>query len=398
MPDFAYIARDRSGRRITGQLSVANAQAALAELESRQLMPVSVRERSGLGLGGKTKEGRVSTRTLANFYRQLGDLLRSGVPILRALQLIGRGKANPRLAAVVSAISKDVEDGEGLAESFAKHRLMFPNVHIAMVRAGERGGFLEEVLQRLYLFLNKQAEMRSTIISSMIYPAVLLVVGSIIVTVVMVVFVPKFKDMLADLPVPLPTRIVMGTSDFLTQRGLLALVIAVVVVAILSWAWRQRAVRLMWARQSLRIPVLGPLLSNIAVARFCRILGTLLANGIPMLESLKISRESAGNPILEDSIGEAAKTVQAGETLATPLEASGLFDEDVIEVIRIGEAANNLDTVLVSIAETLEARVDRLLTTAIRLLEPLLLLTLGMVLLFIILALVVPLVMLSASV
>jgi len=240
--------------------------------------------------------------------------------------------------------------------------------------------------------------MRSTIISSLIYPIVLLVVGTIIVTVVMVVFVPKFKSMLADLPLPLPTRVVMGMSDFLTERGILAAVLAAALVALVVWASRQRALKMLWARQSLRIPVLGPLLSNIAVARFCRILGTLLANGIPMLESLKISRESAGNPILEDALAEATRVVQAGETLATPLEASGLFDDDVIEVIRIGEAANNLDTVLVSIAETLEARVDRLLTTSIRLLEPLLLLTLGMVLLFIILALVVPLVMLSASV
>jgi len=397
MPDFAFVARDRSGRRISGRLSVSSAQAAAAELESRQLLPISISEHSKFAIG-RQKEHRVSTRALANFYRQLGDLMRSGVPILRALQLIGRGKSNPRLAGVVADISKDVEDGEGLAESLAKHRAMFPNVHIAMVRAGERGGFLEEVLQRLYLFLNKQAEMRSTIISSLIYPIVLLVVGTIIVTVVMVVFVPKFKSMLADLPLPLPTRVVMGMSDFLTERGILAAVLAAALVALVVWASRQRALKMLWARQSLRIPVLGPLLSNIAVARFCRILGTLLANGIPMLESLKISRESAGNPILEDALAEATRVVQAGETLATPLEASGLFDDDVIEVIRIGEAANNLDTVLVSIAETLEARVDRLLTTSIRLLEPLLLLTLGMVLLFIILALVVPLVMLSASV
>jgi len=177
-------------------------------------------------------------------------------------------------------------------------------------------------------------------------------------------------------------------------------VLAGLVVAWFGWSWlmAREEIKAAVARGSLRLPVVGPLLKNMAVARFCRILGTMLGNGIPMLHALEISKDAAGNVILVEALDNARRSVQAGETLADPLEESGLFDEDVIEIVRIGESANNLDEVLVSLSDTIEARVDRLLTTAVRLLEPLLLLLLGGCLLFIILALVIPLIMLTGTV
>lgn len=393
MPVFEYIAKKATGERVVGQLAGHSSQAVVAELESRSLFPVSVREQSAAADLGV----RVSVRAMATFYRQLGELLHSGVPILRALQLLSRSKSNPKLGAVVGRIAEDVSDGESLADSMAKHPRTFQMIHIAMVRAGERGGFLEEVLKRLSMFLNRQAELRSTILSSLIYPIVLVVVGTIVVVSVMIIFVPKFRSMLEGIgTLPLPTRIVMGASDLLTNHGWLVMVLVTGVAALLVWGRQHPAFREWMSRWSLRLWIIGPLVSSTAVARFCRILGTLLANGIPMLQAMTISKEATGNAVMVEAIEKATRSVQQGETLAEPLAASGLFEEDVIEVIRIGESANNLEEVLVSIAETIESRVDRLLSTAVRLLEPLLLLLLGATLLFIILALVVPLVLLSA--
>lgn len=394
MPVFQYIARTTEGERVSGEVDGLNSQSVVADLRSRHLVPVSVEERAARS----RRSSRVSSRVLGNFYRQLGDLLTSGVPILRALNLLGRSKSNPGLAAVVREIAEAVEDGDALADCMARHEDTFPDVHVAMIRAGERGGFLEDVLHRLAIFMERQAEMRSTIIITMIYPSVLVTVGVIIVGVVMVVFVPKFKAMLEGIDLPLPTRIVMGTSDILSQHGLLVIMGVVGVVAFWLWLRKQPAVQNWIAATTLRLWIIGRLVGNVAVGRFCRILGTLLANGIPMLQALDIAKDAAGNPVMVKAIAEANRSVQAGEPLADPLASSGLFEEDVVEIIRIGESANNLDEVLVSLADTIETRVSRLLTTAVRLLEPMVLLGLGVCLLFIILALVVPMLLLTNTV
>ena len=405
MPVFEYVARNLKGERVSGTLAAVTSQAAVMELEGKSLVPVSVREqaagRGGLMVvgpaGGRERPVRASPRTLATFYRQLGELLHSGVPILRSLQLLTRGKSRPRLAAVIARVAEDVAKGEGLAESMEKHPRTFPSVQIAMVRAGERGGFLEEVLLRLAAFLQKQADVRSTLVASLIYPIVLVVAGVAVVTGVMVIFVPKFKAMLEGIDLPLPTRVVLGASDLLSEHGLLIGGGAAALVAALAWAWRRPGFHAWWSRVALRLWVIGPLARSMAVARFCRVLGTLLGNGIPMLQAMEISKNAAGNAVMVAAIDKAAASVRAGETLADPLAQSGLFDEEVIEIVRIGESANNLDDVLVGIADTTESRIDRMLAAGVRLVEPLLLLALGVILMFIILALVVPLVMLSAN-
>ncbi|MBL1216346.1 MAG: type II secretion system F family protein [Planctomycetes bacterium] len=394
--EYEYIARDAAGRKVEGRLMGASAQSVAGELASSELSPVSIQPRSQRATSHG--ERRISARALSTFYRQLGDLLKSGVPILRALRLLARGKANRRLAGVVSQVAQDVEDGESLADALSRHSRMFPPIQVAMVRAGERGGFLEEVLHRLAIFLHQQAETRSMIISSMIYPSVLISVGTIIVGIVMFVFVPKFKPMFEGIDLPLPTRIVMGASDIIRFHWLPAGLAAMAVIGGLMWLWAQPGVRHALARGVLRLWIVGPLVAGAAVARFCRILGTMLTNGIPMLEAMAISQEAVGHPMLVEAIEKSRRAVQAGETLADPLEECGLFEEDVVEIIRIGEAAGNLAEVLVSIAETIEGRVSRMLMTAVRLLEPLVLLLLGISLLFIILALVVPLVLLSSTV
>lgn len=393
MATFSYIARDSAGQKVEGKLAGNNTQAVLTELQSRQLSPVrvdEVRER-------RRVQRPISTRQLAMAYRQLSDLLRAGVPLLRGLSLLGRSKSNPRLAQVMAAIADSVSEGSRLADAMSAHGDVFPAIQVAMVRAGERGGFLEPVLHRMGTFLEQQADMRGRVIGNLIYPFALLAIGLVIVIVAMVAFVPKFRDFYARIELPLPTRILLGASDLLSGYWLV-IVVAVLALAALGWRlWREPTVRRRLAVWQIRTPALGPLVRNLAVGRFTRILGTLLENGIPMLQAMQIARDAAGHVLLAEAIDRAADAVRSGETLATPLAESGLFSEDVMEMIAVGESANNLPQVLVTIADTIEKRVDRLLNIFVRLMEPALLLGLAGVVLFIFVALIVPMMRMSTS-
>ncbi len=393
MTTFAYIARDQAGQRITGRLAAANEQTVLAELHSRQLAPVKVepvREAQQL-------RRRVSSRRLARAYQQLADLERAGVPLLRALRLLGRGKSDPRLAEVFTKIADAVADGSPLADAMAMHEEVFPSIQIAMVRAGERGGFLDAVLTRMGQFLEHQAEMRSRVLGNLFYPALLLVVGLVIVIVALVVFVPQFADFYTRMELPLPTKILLAASNVLIHHWFWLLVALAALGGVFMWARRQTEFRRTLAAWSLRIPVFGKLVQGLAVGRFTRILGTLLANGIPMLSAMQISRDAAGNVLLAEAIDDATDAVRAGETLAGPLAESGLFDDDVLEMIAVGESANNLPEVLLNIAQTIEKRVDRILGLLIRLMEPALLMLLGGMVFFIFVALIVPMLQMSRA-
>lgn len=393
MGTFAYIARDETGQRVTGKLSGGSEQAVLAELQARQLSPVKV-EAVHEPVHWR---GGVSKRQLAQAYRQLADLLRAGVPLLRALRLLGRSKANPRLAGVMSKIADEVADGSRLADAMSAHKDVFPPIQIAMVTAGERGGFLEPVLNRMGTFLEHQADMQSKVVGSLIYPAALMTVGAGIIIFALVFFVPQFEDFYGRIELPWPTQVLMASSKALTSAWPVLLVVAGVLAAGGWWAVRQPVVRRHLAVWQLRVPKLGPLVRSLAVGRFTRILGTLLENGIPMLSAMQISRDAAGHVLLAEAIDEATEAVRAGEPLAQPLAASGLFDDDVVEMISVGESANNLPVVLVTIAETIEKRVERMLGVVMRLLEPLLLLSLAGIVMFIFIALIVPMMRMSTA-
>lgn len=416
MPLFEYTARNLTGERIQGVLNGASEQAVLGELEARQLTPVSIQTRrerarlslrvggSGGGRGGGGGVGRVPIRRLAGSYIQVSDLLRAGVPLLRSLKLLGNrkgggaggGRAN--LAAVYTDLAEGVARGEELAEAMSRHPGIFPRVHLAMVRAGEKGGFLEQVMARLGQFVMAQAEMRSKVIGSLAYPALLVVAGIGILAVIFALFIPKFKPLFIDMPdLPLTTRLVFGVSDVLSAYGLVLLAV-LAIAGIIAWRLGQRPGVRRWASGvKTRAPIIGPLVRNLAAARFCRMLGTMLGNGIAMLTAMQIAKEAAGNLLMEEAIDKAADAVRAGATLAGPLNESGLFSDDVIEMIGVAETANNLDEVLITIAQTIESRIDRMLSTAIRLIEPLLLLSIAGVVVVVAAGLILPMTKLKAG-
>jgi general secretion pathway protein F/type IV pilus assembly protein PilC len=399
MGQFAYTARDARGARVTGTLAGASEQVVLAELATRELAPVSVSEirEQAISQVPFLRPRRISSRRLARMYRQLSDLLRAGVPLLRALRLLGRGQSDQRMSKVMSQIAEAVADGQRLADAMEAQRDVFPPIQIAMVRAGEAGGFLEQVLSRLGDFLEHQADLRSKVIGNLIYPAILLTLALFVVIGALVFFVPKFETMFSRIELPLPTILLLGVSNALTEHWIWIVLGLSGVGVLIAWLRAQESVRRKVAVAQLHSPWVGPFVSGLAVARFTRILGTMLGNGIPLLQAMKISRDAAGHVVLAESIDNAAESVRAGESLAAPLGQSGFFGEDVVEMISVGEQANNLPEVLITIADTIERRIDRMLSLLLRLMEPALLIVLAGVVVFIFVALFLPMLRMSTA-
>ncbi len=392
MPTFEYSALDAAGARISGVLGGASEQAVLAELESRRLTPISVHK------ARERRARRVAPRALAVSYTQLADLLNAGVPLLRALRLLGRGKSNARLAAVWAQVAEVVSEGGELAEAMGEHPRAFPSVHVAMVAAGERGGFLEQVLDRLGAFVTRQAELRMKVVGSLVYPAVLVTFGGAILIAIFGVFVPRFEPLFERLEsLPLMTEVVLGLAHAVRSYGVLIAVGVVAAVFGVRYAARQPRVARRLAEWKLRLPVIGPLVRNMAAARFCRMLGTMEANGVPLIDAMKIAKSAAGDPLMEEAIDRATEAVRSGEQLAPPLGESGFFSEESVEMISVGEAAGQIDKVLLNVADTIERRIDHLLTIAVRLIEPLLLALIATTIAVVAASLIVPMLQLGGA-
>lgn len=374
--NYRYTALTAGGQRVEGSLAALSEQAVLDELEQRRLTPVEVRVGRA---GGAFLSKRVSARRLGEAYGQVSDLLRAGVPLLRSLRLLSGQKSRGYLADVCRELAEGVEKGTDLAGAMEAKPGVFPTVHVAMVRAGERGGFLEQVFARLNVLVIRQADLRSKVVGSLIYPMLLVVVGLAIGGLIFGVFVPKFRDMFSRLGDNLPfvTKVVFAVSDLLTTYGAATAVVLACAIAGGWYALRRDDVARWVSARVIRMPVVGDIVRGFATARFCGLLGSMLSNGVPMLTALTIARDGVGHAVLEGAVDEATEAVRAGEHLAPPLARSGMFEEDVVEMIAVGESANNLDEVLTRIGETIEARLDRNLTVAVRLIEPLMLLVLA---------------------
>jgi general secretion pathway protein F len=392
MPTYTYQARTLDGQTVTGVLTAENQQAALRSLDERALFPIEVSEGGQAAksiLPGRRR--KLKLRVLATFYSQFSDLLRAGVPVMRSLDVLARQKSHALLTEILNEVRDDVAGGETLADAMAKHSNAFSELHIAMVRAGERGGFLEDVLARISHFTERQDELRNKLIGSLIYPCILLTAGVGVVTFLMSFVVPKIRPVLErGGTLPLPTAMLFGICDFFTTWGVLFGVGAVIFVLAAVAYFRTEEGRKSLDRLVLRVPVVGRILTMVAVCRFCRILGTMLQNGVPILQALKVSKESAGNLVLAEEIEKATDSVTKGETVGGPLGASGLFPIDIVDMISVAEESNTMDGVLVQIADANEARTARQIDLGVRLLEPLLLLVMAVLVLFIALALLVP--------
>jgi general secretion pathway protein F/type IV pilus assembly protein PilC len=387
----------QDGQSVTGSLTAENYQVALRLLEERSLFPVNLREGAIAAKSITGRSRRVRLRHLTTVYSQLADLLRAGVPLLRALDVLARQRFSPVLTEILKDVREEVAGGAALADAMEKHPNAFSELHASMVRAGERGGFLEEVLTRLAGFAERQDELRNKVVGSMIYPSVLMTVGLAVVTFLLTFVVPKLRGQLREENYNILTVAVFAVADFLLVYYAYVIVGVLVLIFGLVSVLKTKRGQMLKGRFQLKAPVLGTIYTIMAVCRFCRILGTMLHNGVPILQSLKISKDSAGNPILADEIEKAAESVRKGETLAKPLGDCGLFPPDILDMIAVAEESNNLENVLIQIADTNEARTARQIDLGVRLLEPLLLMVMAVMVLCIALALLLPILTMSSS-
>jgi type II secretory pathway component PulF len=401
MPDFAYIARDLTGNRVEGTLAAGNEREAIAALSGRDLFPLKVASADGRTAATR-RSPKVSARVMASTYAQLSALLGSGVPLLRSIEVLREQTPHKNLAKVLEDVHSRVQEGTTLADTMAKHPRAFGELATSIVRAGGEGGFLEEALDRLAKFVEQQDELKGKVIGALAYPAILFGLGTIVVNVLIIFFVPKFEQIFATLrkrgELPVVTDWLLWLSHTMQSYGIFILI----ALFALGWFLRNRLRteegRVWLDKIRLKVPVASSIYLSLAVSRFCRILGTLLGGGVPIVRSLEISADSTGNRVLSAAVREAAENISAGQSLAAPLQASGHFPPDVIEMIAVGEQSNNLEKVLPHIAESLERDTWRRLDLFVRLLEPLMLLILAGVVLLVVVALLVPVLKMSSAV
>lgn len=398
MPDFAYIARDVKGEKVTGTIAAGSEREAISLLSGDSLFPVEVAAEKPKGSALSRK--RVGAQLMATTYSQLASLIRSGVPLLRSVGVIRHQTSNARLKDVMDDIYRRVEDGATLADAMSRYPRVFNEMAVNMTRAGTEGGFMEDALDRVSTFTEQQEDLKSRTLGALAYPGFLAVVGTLVVGFLITFFVPMFGSMFDSLreqgELPIMTDWLLGFSEAIRHFGpyiLGVLVIATILVHRELQTDRGKRIRDLI---KLRLPLLGPVFTSLAVARFCRVLGTLLKNGVPILKSLDISRETSGNRVLSEAIAKASENISSGQSLAAPLAKCQHFPLTVVEMISVAEESNTLDEVLVEIADGLERRTARRLDLVVRLLEPVMLLILAGVVLCVVIALLMPVLKMSS--
>jgi len=396
MPKFQYTARNLSGGKVSGNVEAEGEIAAARLLENRELFPIDVWSPEAGGSATSFRR-RISSRDLGVMYGQLSDLLASGVPLLRSLKSLVKSTVNKRLAVVLREIHNEVADGQSLHESMAGHQDIFPTLHTVMVQAGERASFLDDVLESLSVFLERLDELQGKVLGALVYPSMLVLLGGSVMIGALVFFVPKFEPMLAGIDKPMPTEIVFLLSESVRRYWL---IIAAGIGGLIAFFWsvlQSQAGKQAMERWRLKIPVAGTALRMVAITRFCRILGTMLANGVPILQALAISRDATGSALLAKNIDEAIENVRAGEPLTEPLKAGGMFPEQVIAMISVAEESNQMQKVLLQIADSVERRTNQQVDQAVRLIEPAILCLVAVGIGFLALGLLLPIFTMASS-
>jgi type II secretory pathway component PulF len=390
MPTFSYKALKADGRMAEGVLDAGSRPDALRHIETLGLRPINVAEAAGqpartgssaipspapgfsFKLGGK----KVSAKELENFTRLLSSLLAAGVPLSRALVILQKESSSPAARAKWKEIHDSVVDGLPLADAMARSPETFPRVYIAMVEAGETGGFLDVVLAQIAEFQSREKELKSKVLTAMLYPCILLVLALGVLILLLTFFIPKFQNIFNNMHTALPliTQIIIGASHIVRSYGLLvALGLAGLGFVLRTWFVSEKG-RRSWEGFILKVPLIGPLIAQFAMARFCRMLGTLIGAGVQLVQSLNVARRSIGNQTLVDAVAKAVERVQQGGRLGQSLsECRILFPGSVLEMISVAEESGKLDAELVRIATGTESDLDRNLKTAVAFAEPLLL-------------------------
>ena len=379
MPVFTWKGRTLAGEAQSGDIEVTRQEEALELLRKKKIMVTSLRPKSGgfaiPGFGGV----RVSTKDLAIFTRQFATMISAGLPLVQCLDILAKQCSKPSFGRTIGEVTREVESGSTLADALGRHKTVFDELFRNMVAAGEAGGVLDEILMRLATYIEKADALKRKIKSAMVYPAVVLTVALGATCFMLIFIIPTFAKMFSDFggELPLPTKIVLGLSHFLTSFWWALLLVAGGAAFAFNRYYTTDNGRRVVDNAMLRLPVLGDVLLKGGVARFTRTLGTLIASGVPILAGLEITARTAGNKVLSEAIMTARASIREGETVSAPLKASGVFPPMVVQMIAVGEQTGALDEMLTKIAVFYEAEVDTAVDTLTSIIEPVMIVVMG---------------------
>jgi type IV pilus assembly protein PilC len=398
MPTYVFKGRNKLNETVVGERVADNRDALRQLLRKEQVTLTSVKEKGreiGIPkLGGRKK---VKAKALSIFTRQFSVMIDAGLPLVQCLEILGQQQDNKYFQQTLQQVRQDVEEGSTLANAMARHPKVFDNLYTNMVEAGEAGGILDLILQRLSTFIEKIVKLKRDVISALIYPVAVIGMAAAAIAVIMVVVIPQFQQIFLGLLgpgelLPLPTRIVVGISDFLAGWGGLVILISIIGTVVgTKFYYKTPGGRKNVDRATLKIPILGDILRKVAVARFSRTLSTLLSSGVPILQSLEITAKTSGNSVIEEAIMKVRTGVERGESFVEPLKATNVFPHMVGQMIGIGEQTGALDSMLGKIADFYEEEVDAAIANLLTLMEPLLIGFLGVTIGSIVIAMYLPL-------
>jgi type IV pilus assembly protein PilC len=418
MPRFNYVALDARGQEASGLLEAASSNAAISQLRQSGFFPTSVIEeavnsRDGDGRRSaatsaritkpRAKKGivlfqrrKVKSKILMIFTRQLATLIDSGLPLLRSLNVLAKQERDKLLKRTINNLADSVQGGSTFSDALALHPRIFNDLYVNMVRAGEVGGVLELVLNRLSEFQEKAAKIKNKVLSAMVYPIIVMTMAIGILCFLLVFIVPRFEaifhDLLGDKPLPPVTQFVLGVSGFMKNHGLVLVAAVVAIVFLYNFIGRTRRGRLAIDTFKLRMPLFGNLNRKTAISRFARTLGTLVTSGVPILQALNITRETAGNAAIARAIARVHDSVKEGESIVQPLEASKEFPPMVVSMVDVGEETGKLPEMLLKIADVYDDEVDNAVAALTSMLEPIMIVFLALIVGTIVLALFTPLI------
>jgi len=382
MPRFVWEGRTRGGSTMNGELDAPSEAFVIAQLRRQQIVPVRIRAKAKeLSIRIPGLEKKVSRKDLAIFTRQFATMIDAGLPLVQCLDILGEQQEKENFKKVILKVKEDVEAGSTFADALQKHPKVFDELYVNLVAAGEVGGILDTILSRLAAYIEKAMKLAKQIKGAMVYPSTIVAVALVVTVVLLLYVIPIFGQMFSDFgqELPAPTVFVLGVSAF-TQKYFLAIFAAFVALAlVLRWYYRQENGRRNIDRLLLRAPIFGSLIRRISVARFSRTLGTMVASGVPILDSMEIVAKSAGNKVVEEAILRARASISEGKTIAEPLAESKVFPAMVTQMVGVGEATGALDTMLNKIADFYDDEVDAAVAALTSLLEPLLMVFLGVV-------------------
>lgn len=417
MPKYNYVAMDPRGKESKGSIEVANQTEAIGRIKEMGYFPTRVTEaqKTKVDVGkvaarakSKSRKGildvkipglgsGVNTKTLTVFTRQLATLVQSGLPLLRGLRVLQEQEKCAPLRSILGDLALSIESGSTFSESLAEHPKVFNRLYVNMVKAGEMGGVLEVVLKRLSEFMEKAQKIKGKVVAAMFYPVAVMIVAVAIMAILMIMVIPKFKDIFAGTlgngdAMPAFTTFVMGISDIVRLHYIQAAIVITAFVIAVKLFIKTRLGRRLFDKFKLIMPAIGPVVRKVAIARFTRTLGTLISSGVPILQALTIVKETSGNVIVGGAVSSVHESVKEGETITAPLKSSGIFPPMVVSMVDVGEQTGALPEMLMKIADNYDEEVDNAVAAMTSLLEPIMIVFLAVIVGSIVIAMFLPLI------